>query len=193
MYQSLHQQFELCGSKLVLSRHIKRKQHPVLDLLQHVWLEVTLVLGVGRRKRFEGPGNLKRPVACLLNFDEDLKIDLKLTNPPHTANPDQADELIVPVPADGNDRVVRGEPVLVVHNDEEGSPTCAEVIDWKTDMFDQEELEEKISHYAPQLAAYRLAASMLLGLDVDSVTAKLVFTKTGDVIDITEKATVLTA
>jgi len=82
---------------------------------------------------------------------------------------------------------------LVVHNDEEGSPMYAEVIDWKTDVFDQEELEEKISHYAPQLATYRLAAAMLLGLDVESVKAKLVFTKTGNVIDITEKAAVLTA
>jgi ATP-dependent exoDNAse (exonuclease V) beta subunit len=82
---------------------------------------------------------------------------------------------------------------LVVHNDEEGSPMYAEVIDWKTDVFDQEELEEKISHYAPQLATYRLAAAMLLGLDVESVKANLVFTKTGNVIDITEKAAVLPA
>jgi ATP-dependent exoDNAse (exonuclease V) beta subunit len=82
---------------------------------------------------------------------------------------------------------------LVIHNDEEGTPICADVIDWKTDVFDQGELEEKISHYAPQLATYRLAAAMLLGLEVELVTAKLVFTKTGNVIDITEKAAVLPA
>lgn len=82
---------------------------------------------------------------------------------------------------------------LVVHTNEEGSLICAEVIDWKTDVFDQEDLEEKISHYAPQLATYRVAAAMLLGLEVESVQAKLVFTKTGTVIDITEKASVFTA
>jgi len=82
---------------------------------------------------------------------------------------------------------------LVVHQAEEGPPICADVIDWKTDVFDKADLEEKVAHYASQLATYRLAAAKLLGLEVESVKAILVFTKTGTVIDITEKAAVLTA
>ena len=82
---------------------------------------------------------------------------------------------------------------LVVHDDESGTPTRAEVIDWKTDVFDPDELEEKVEHYAPQLATYRVAAAMLLGLEVNAVTAQLVFINTAEVIDITEKVAVFSA
>ena len=81
---------------------------------------------------------------------------------------------------------------LIVHTDENEVPTSAEVIDWKTDVFESTELEEKVAHYAPQLATYRLAAASLLGLEVKSITALLVIINTGKVVDITEKAAVST-
>ena len=73
---------------------------------------------------------------------------------------------------------------LVVFYDDNGKPRRAEVIDWKTDDFDPDELEGKVKYYSPQLAAYSLAVSKLLGLDLEAVTARLVFLKTRDVVEI---------
>ncbi len=76
---------------------------------------------------------------------------------------------------------------LVVFKDDAGFIVGAEVIDWKTDSIDEGELSEKIDHYAPQLSSYRLAASGLLGIPIEQVTAKLVFVSTDQVLDITDK------
>jgi len=76
---------------------------------------------------------------------------------------------------------------LVVFFDDQGKPTHAEVIDWKSDSFTSEEIESKIEYYAPQLSSYRLAAAKLLGLGIDCITAKLVFISTQEVLDITDK------
>ncbi|MDP6693387.1 MAG: PD-(D/E)XK nuclease family protein, partial [Phycisphaerales bacterium] len=73
---------------------------------------------------------------------------------------------------------------LVVYYDEDGSPTSAEVIDWKTDLFDPDERERKIEHYAPQLESYRFAASKLLGISGDQISTKLVFLKTQEIAEI---------
>ena len=81
---------------------------------------------------------------------------------------------------------------LVVHTGDDGSPIRAAVIDWKTDSFDPNDRGEKEDYYAPQLASYRQAAALLLGIAVESVTAQLVFVKTAEVVDITEKARVST-
>jgi len=81
---------------------------------------------------------------------------------------------------------------LVVHTGDDGSPIRAAVIDWKTDSFDPSDRGEKEDYYAPQLASYRQAAALLLGIAVESVTAQLVFVKTAEVVDITEKARVST-
>ena len=78
---------------------------------------------------------------------------------------------------------------LVVYCDEEGTPKRAEVIDWKTDAFDEDKRAGKIEHYAPQLASYRLAASKLLGLDKDQITTSLVFVKNQEIVQIGEKST----
>jgi ATP-dependent exoDNAse (exonuclease V) beta subunit len=76
---------------------------------------------------------------------------------------------------------------LVVYFDENGTAIRAEVIDWKTDSFSPDELSTKIQHYAPQLSAYRLASSKLLGIESEQVRATLVFSSTGEVYDITDK------
>jgi len=80
---------------------------------------------------------------------------------------------------------------LVVHKDANGNVKRAEVIDWKSDVFEKETLQSKIAHYAPQLATYRLAAAKLLGIDVSNVSACLAFTMAGCIEDITEKAFVM--
>ena len=79
---------------------------------------------------------------------------------------------------------------LVVFKDSNGIALRAEIIDWKTDRFDQGELDAKVENYAPQLASYRLAASKLLGLDVNKVTARLAFVMEGCVVDATEVSAV---
>jgi ATP-dependent helicase/nuclease subunit A len=71
---------------------------------------------------------------------------------------------------------------LVVFYDEEGIPISADVIDWKTDSFDADELEAKIEHYAPQIASYRLAAAKLLGIEQAVVSTSLVFVKNQKVV-----------
>ena len=71
---------------------------------------------------------------------------------------------------------------------EDGKPIRADVIDWKTDTFDENERVEKIEHYAPQLASYRFAASKLLGLDPNQISTKLVFLKTKEIVEIGKNA-----
>ena len=75
---------------------------------------------------------------------------------------------------------------LVVFYNEDGTPTKAHVIDWKTDSFDEDERELKIEHYAPQLASYRLATSKLLGIEPADVLTSLVFVKHQEIIQIEE-------
>jgi len=71
---------------------------------------------------------------------------------------------------------------LVIERDAEGNPLRAEVIDWKSDVVDETTLLEKISHYEPQLATYVLAMSLILGIEVEAIQAKLVFLRTGEVV-----------
>jgi len=76
---------------------------------------------------------------------------------------------------------------FVVEYDEAGNALQAVITDWKTDTFDDHQLETKIAYYAPQLSSYRLAASRLLGIDIQSVRTLLAFVSRGQVIDITNK------
>ena len=76
---------------------------------------------------------------------------------------------------------------LVVYYDEDGNPRRAEVFDWKTDSFSEDERDGKLEYYAPQLAAYRLAASKLLSLDEDQIKTALVFVKTQEIVQIGKK------
>jgi ATP-dependent helicase/nuclease subunit A len=76
---------------------------------------------------------------------------------------------------------------LVVFYNKEGIPIRANVIDWKTDSFLEEEQEKTIRHYAPQLASYRHAASKLLGIEPALVSTNLVFVKKQEIVQIEEK------
>ena len=74
---------------------------------------------------------------------------------------------------------------LVVFYGDDGKPTRADVIDWKTDAFDENERTQKIAHYEPQLASYRFAASKLLGLDPNLISTKLVLLHSGEIVETT--------
>jgi ATP-dependent helicase/nuclease subunit A len=66
---------------------------------------------------------------------------------------------------------------LVIHR-VAGEVSRVEVIDYKSDRIgrgDTRALEERVRHYAPQLAVYRAAAARLLGCPHDRVESSLMF------------------
>ena len=73
---------------------------------------------------------------------------------------------------------------LVVYYDDEGKPQRAEVIDWKTDSFDNVDIENKVRHYAPQLASYRFAVAKLLGISASDISTFLIFINAQEIVEI---------
>ena len=69
--------------------------------------------------------------------------------------------------------------VLVYEND---VLVAADVIDFKSDAIAQHELAAKVAAYSPQLSAYRAAISVSLGIPPSSISTRLAFISTGDVI-----------
>lgn len=70
--------------------------------------------------------------------------------------------------------------LVVIHRG--GKPIAADVLDFKTDELtpgDSAALAAKVSFYRPQLEAYRTAASQLLRLPPDRISARLVFLSGG--------------
>jgi hypothetical protein len=79
-----------------------------------------------------------------------------------------------------------GVPVLrngafdrVILYGSEGSHTSAMIQDYKTDDVTVEEIQGKVDHYAPQLAAYRTALAKMTGLAEENIRAELLFLKPG--------------
>ena len=64
---------------------------------------------------------------------------------------------------------------------------AADVIDYKTDHVDSENLKDKIEFYAPQLNAYRRCVSQLFGLSPESIGCKLLFTATDQIVSLDRK------
>lgn len=58
--------------------------------------------------------------------------------------------------------------------------TAAEIIDYKTDRVD--DAEALAEYYRPQIQAYRTAVSVMYGLPVEAITARLLLLNTGDVV-----------
>lgn len=71
--------------------------------------------------------------------------------------------------------------VLVYENNE---LVAADVIDFKSDVITDENLTERISFYRPQIETYRSAVAKFAGLNVEKVSAKLVFVKPGHVVNL---------
>ncbi len=69
--------------------------------------------------------------------------------------------------------------VLVYENDE---LVAADVIDFKSDTIAPNELAAKVATYSPQLSAYREAISISLNIPLSSISTRLAFISTGDVI-----------
>ncbi len=61
----------------------------------------------------------------------------------------------------------------------EGSHTSALIQDYKTDVVTAEEIQDKVDHYAPQLAVYRTALAKMTGLAEQNIRAELLFLKPG--------------
>ena len=68
-----------------------------------------------------------------------------------------------------------------------GKLVAAEVLDFKTDVFDASDdalLAGKIEFYRPQIAAYQRAVAKLTGLPESQITARLVFLTAGKVCEL---------
>lgn len=76
------------------------------------------------------------------------------------------------------DQLVQGfiDRLVLLYRDDQ--VVAAEILDYKTDVWDEESpetLANKTACYAPQIHAYRLAVARLTGLAVDRISARLVF------------------
>ena len=66
---------------------------------------------------------------------------------------------------------------MVIHKDNHGAITRAEIIDFKTDRIHRgRTLQQAAEHHRPQLEAYRTALSKIVGLEAARVELKLLFT-----------------
>jgi ATP-dependent helicase/nuclease subunit A len=66
---------------------------------------------------------------------------------------------------------------VVLHKDDTGQITAAEIIDFKTDrIHPANTLEQATAYHRPQLEAYRTALSKIIGLDDTLISLKLLFT-----------------
>jgi ATP-dependent exoDNAse (exonuclease V) beta subunit len=71
--------------------------------------------------------------------------------------------------------------VLVFEN---GAPIAAEIIDFKVDQIDGMNLTDRVQHYRPQLAAYKSAIGQMLRLSADRIASRLVFVRTGQIVQV---------
>ncbi len=76
---------------------------------------------------------------------------------------------------------------VVLRRDAEGRFDRAYVYDFKTNKVrTEEDVSDACSHYAPQLAIYRLALGKLLGIDESDVYSHLIFTRLAKVVEVSQ-------
>ena len=86
---------------------------------------------------------------------------------------------------DGAPYLMNGFIDRLVIVERDGSPVSAEIVDHKTDAIDSDRtLAQRTEHYRPQLDAYRTAVASMLGLAPDTITCRLLFLRTGAVVDL---------
>lgn len=61
---------------------------------------------------------------------------------------------------------------------------AADVIDFKSDIVDDSNLQERIEYYRPQMDGYRLAVSRFARIPLDKISTRLVFVQTGSVVNL---------
>ena len=61
---------------------------------------------------------------------------------------------------------------------------AADVIDFKTDRVASDEIQARVEHYRPQLAAYRAAVSSFTDLPLEKVSTRLVFVQSGQLVNL---------
>ena len=87
-----------------------------------------------------------------------------------------------------DDRIVQGTfDRVVLHIAADGTYSALEIVDFKTDRFDDGDAERLMTLtdlYRPQLRAYREAASALFKIPESSVTARLAFVAAGIVVEV---------
>jgi len=94
----------------------------------------------------------------------------------------------VPFLAREGDTMVEGFIDRLVLTRTDGRVTSAALIDFKTDAVSgRAEVEERTSHYTPQVEAYRRAVCRMYGLEPAAVEAWLVFVEAGDVVRVVRK------
>ena len=65
------------------------------------------------------------------------------------------------------------------------TPVAADIIDFKTDQAkNQKKLKALVDVYAEQLEVYKAAVAHMFGLDSEVVTARLLMTEAGMVLDV---------
>lgn len=83
--------------------------------------------------------------------------------------------------SDGFSEGVIDRLVLVYQGDE---IVAADVIDFKTDLFEATELQGRIEHYTPQLNGYRTAVARFARLPIEKVSTRMLFVSTGQVVNL---------
>ncbi len=61
---------------------------------------------------------------------------------------------------------------------------AVDVIDFKSDVIDDDNLTDRIKFYRPQIETYRAAVAQTTGLEIEKVGSKLVFVRSGQVINL---------
>ena len=60
----------------------------------------------------------------------------------------------------------------------------AEVLDYKTDQVDEDDLQSRVDYYAPQLRSYARVVAAQTGLAVSDIRQRLCFLSLGRVVDL---------
>lgn len=74
---------------------------------------------------------------------------------------------------------------VTIEKDENGEPTAAAIIDFKTDRIaSPEDIEKTVAVYRPQLETYRQVLALMLGLPTEKITASLLFTRLSTLVEL---------
>jgi len=92
---------------------------------------------------------------------------------------------LVPVKTASGEQLLSGSFDRVHLHGPEGGPTAATIIDFKTDSIaDEQDLEHRRAHHAPQMTEYRNALAALTGLAEGDIRCILAFVAADRVVDV---------